>query len=68
MEAVYAGLDIVALTSLNEGTPVALIEAQAANKPIIANNVGGVILTINDISGTWQAGSSTGGSITNRVV
>ena len=37
-----AGLDIVALTSLNEGTPVSLIEAQAANKPIVSTNVGGI--------------------------
>ena len=39
---VYAGLDIVALSSLNEGTPVTLIEAQAANKPIVATDVGGI--------------------------
>lgn len=38
----YAGTDIVALTSRNEGTPVSLIEAQAANKPIVSTNVGGV--------------------------
>ena len=31
--AVYAGLDIVALTSLNEGTPLSLIEAMAARRP-----------------------------------
>lgn len=37
-----AGLDIVTLTSLNEGTPVSLIEAQAANKPIVTTNVGGI--------------------------
>jgi glycosyltransferase involved in cell wall biosynthesis len=43
MDVVYAGLDIVALTSLNEGTPVTLIEAQAANKPIVSTNVGGVL-------------------------
>ncbi len=42
MEEVYAGLDIIALTSLNEGTPVTLIEAQAANKPIISTDVGGI--------------------------
>ena len=39
---VYPGLDIVALTSLNEGTPVSLIEAQAANLPIVSTNVGGI--------------------------
>ena len=42
MDVIYAGLDIVALSSLNEGTPVTLIEAQAANKPIVCTNVGGV--------------------------
>lgn len=37
-----AGLDIAALTSKNEGTPVSLIEAQAANRPIVSTNVGGI--------------------------
>lgn len=37
-----AGLDIIALTSLNEGTPVSLIEAQASNNPIVTTDVGGV--------------------------
>jgi len=46
MDAVYAGLDIVALSSLNEGTPITLIEAQAAGKPIIATDVGGVSDTV----------------------
>ena len=42
IEIVNAGLDIVTLTSLNEGTPVSLIEAQAANKAIVSTNVGGI--------------------------
>ncbi len=42
VDVAYAGLDVVALTSLNEGTPVALIEAQAAGKPIVSTNVGGI--------------------------
>ena len=42
MDYVNAGLDIVALTSLNEGTPVSLIEAQAAGKPIVTTDVGGI--------------------------
>jgi glycosyltransferase involved in cell wall biosynthesis len=37
-----AGLDIICLTSKNEGTPVSLIEAQAANIPVISTDVGGV--------------------------
>ena len=35
-------MDIIALTSLNEGTPVSLIEAQAAGKPIVTTDVGGI--------------------------
>ena len=42
IEVAYPGLDIVAMTSLNEGTPVSLIEAQAANRAIISTNVGGI--------------------------
>lgn len=36
------GLDLVTLTSLNEGTPVSIIEAQAAGKYVVATNVGGI--------------------------
>lgn len=42
VDVVLSGLDIVALTSFNEGTPVSLIEAQAAGKPIVSTNVGGI--------------------------
>ncbi|MBS1625482.1 MAG: glycosyltransferase [Bacteroidetes bacterium] len=37
-----AGSDIIALTSLNEGTPVSLIEAQASGIPIVSTRVGGI--------------------------
>ena len=37
-----AGMDIMCLTSKNEGTPVSLIEAQASNLPVISTDVGGV--------------------------
>jgi len=42
VDVINAGLDIVTLTSFNEGTPVSLIEAQAANKPIVSTRVGGI--------------------------
>ncbi|TKK70902.1 glycosyltransferase family 4 protein [Ilyomonas limi] len=41
-------IDIVVLTSYNEGTPVSLIEAQLFQKPVVATNVGGVRDTIID--------------------
>src|SRR5262249_23936403 len=42
MVRIYADLDLVALTSLNEGSPVALIEALAAARPVVSTSVGGV--------------------------
>ncbi len=42
MKRVYADLDVVALSSNNEGSPVALIEALAAARPVVATDVGGV--------------------------
>jgi len=38
----YAAADIVALCSANEGTPVSLIEALAAGRPVVSTDVGGV--------------------------
>jgi glycosyltransferase involved in cell wall biosynthesis len=42
VEWALAGMDIIALTSFNEGTPVSLIEAQAAGKPIVSTETGGI--------------------------
>ncbi|MGH9820588.1 MAG: glycosyltransferase, partial [Pyrinomonadaceae bacterium] len=39
----YAGLDVVALTSANEGTPLSLIEAMASERAVISTVVGGVV-------------------------
>ena len=55
IEVVYAGLDVVALTSLNEGTPLSLIEGMASRKPVISTTVGGVV----DLLG--QAGEENDG-------
>ncbi len=41
-DVAIAGLDIISLSSLNEGTPVSLIEAQAAGKPIVSTQTGGI--------------------------
>ena len=42
VDVVNAGVDIIALSSLNEGTPVSLIEAQAGNNPVVSTKVGGI--------------------------
>lgn len=49
--SLYAGLDIAALTSLNEGTPLTLIEAMCCGRAVAATEVGGVV----DVMGSRRA-------------
>ena len=42
LPTIYAATDVFLLTSRNEGTPVALIEAMAAGVPGVSSDVGGV--------------------------
>jgi glycosyltransferase involved in cell wall biosynthesis len=42
LPALYGAMDIVALTSRLEGTPVSLVEASASGTPAVATSVGGV--------------------------
>ena len=55
-EYFYPALDVVALTSRNEGTPLTLIEAMANARPVIATSVGGVVDLLGPIisGGTFQ--------------
>ena len=39
---VYADLDVLCLTSINEGTPVSIIEAMASSVPVVSTDAGGV--------------------------
>jgi len=52
IDSILAGSDIVCLTSINEGTPVSIIESMASETASISTNVGGVADIIeNNVSG-----------------
>ena len=52
MAAVFSDLDAVVLTSRNEGTPVALIEASAAGRAVVATDIGGVrSVVVDEVTG-----------------
>ena len=55
-ECFYPALDIVALTSRNEGTPLTLIEAMANARPVVATSVGGVVDLLGEVieDGSYQ--------------
>jgi glycosyltransferase involved in cell wall biosynthesis len=42
MEQIYSDLDVLVISSLNEGTPIPIIEALAAGCPVVATEVGGI--------------------------
>jgi glycosyltransferase involved in cell wall biosynthesis len=48
LAAVYGAIDICVLSSSNEGTPVALIEAMASGRTVVSTQVGGVPDLVRD--------------------
>lgn len=67
VDIALAGLDLVCLTSKNEGTPVSLIEAQAAGKYIIATNVGGIKDILNPNCGVLSEAKDTETYLKNLI-
>jgi glycosyltransferase involved in cell wall biosynthesis len=77
----YAAMDVVALTSQDEGTPVALLEALAAGTRVVARDVGGVAEVLGDAGagvvlpreagaaawGAALAAEAAGGALDERV-
>jgi glycosyltransferase involved in cell wall biosynthesis len=55
-ENFYPALDVVALTSRNEGTPLTLLEAMANARAVVATAVGGVVDLVGAGEGTDAAG------------
>ena len=68
LPALYSALDVVVLTSRNEGTPVALIEASASGLPVVGTRVGGVpdVIRYEQTGFLVEARDSSG--IAERVV
>jgi glycosyltransferase involved in cell wall biosynthesis len=64
----YAALDVVVLTSRNEGTPISLIEAGAARRPVVATAVGGVPEVVQDGRTGWLVPEGDGQAIAARVL
>ena len=48
LERIYSGVDMVALSSDNEGTPAVIIEALAYGKPVVSTCVGGIPDVVSD--------------------
>ena len=49
----YNAADIIALPSLREGSPNAIKEAMACNRPIVSTNVGDVNYLLENVQGTF---------------
>ena len=60
LQNVYADLDILALTSINEGTPVSIVEAMACSVPVISTDAGGVRGLIGECAPGKKASRFTG--------
>jgi glycosyltransferase involved in cell wall biosynthesis len=60
MPAVCFASDVIVQTSDNEGTPVALIEAQAAGVPVVSTRVGGTASAVGDAGTLCEAGDDAG--------
>ncbi|RQW05867.1 glycosyltransferase family 1 protein [candidate division KSB1 bacterium] len=67
MPSFYAGIDIFMLTSLNEGTPVSILEAMASRCPVVATAVGGVPDLIKDKVNGYCCASNDVTAMSNHI-
>jgi glycosyltransferase involved in cell wall biosynthesis len=65
--AAMSDLDVVILTSRNEGTPVALIEASACGRPIVSTQVGGVATVVRDGQTGYLVPTGDAGALADRI-
>jgi glycosyltransferase involved in cell wall biosynthesis len=60
LDKIYADVNVVVLTSRNEGSPVALIEAMACSRPVVATRAGGVAELVGDAGLLRDVGDAVG--------
>src|SRR5205814_5671256 len=65
--AAMADLDVVTLTSRNEGTPVSLIEALAARRAVVGTAVGGVPFVVEDGKTGYVVPPGDAAAVADRV-
>lgn len=65
---IYAGLDIVVLSSLNEGLPVSLIEAMSSGKPTVSTSVGGVPNLLTEGKTGFLAPPSDSQALADKII
>lgn len=68
LRPLYADLDVLLLTSVNEGTPVAIIEAMANHVPVVATRVGGVPNLIDHSKTGFLFAREDIGGMVNQVI
>ena len=64
----YAASDVVALTSDREGTPLALIEAAASGRPVVATDVGGVSNVVVDGQTGFVVSAADTSGLADRII
>ena len=63
----YAAFDALVLPSSNEGTPVSVIEALAAERPVVATRVGGVPDVVRDGEDGFLVEAGATGDLADRL-
>jgi len=68
LPAIYSDLDVVVLSSFNEGTPVSLIEGMACGCPIVSTQVGGVADVVQDNAHGYLINSLTPQALAEAII
>ena len=67
LSTVMAGWDVFVLPSLDEGFPIAALEAMAAGLPVIASAVGGLLELVQDGETGWLVPAAAPTELTSRL-